>query len=1418
MSDRTFQRHNAGKSNYTNPSLVSSNIPTLANPTRGFSSTNNTPLQTVTETTDELIGTQSTDEQFLEPEAIKEKPLGHDISRISLRSPQAKFTINEPENFDGQETSGIAHQVMQRMSEPVDTQPTEDEELAEDQDQLSEDQNQLPEDEDQLQMKSLGKSFSLQREELPEEEDQLLEDQDQLSEDQNQLPEDEDQLQMKSLGASFQAFTEVQPSNKGLGHDISRISLHRPQTKLTVNEPGDVYEQEADQVAQQVMRRISEPVNNQPIQRQELPEGEEDQLQMKSLGSLAIPSVPLGLGHDISRISLHRPQTKLTVNEPGDIYEQEADRVAQQVMRKISEPVNNQPIQREELPEDEKDQLQMKFLGDAITPLVQRKSKADGVAATPNLESSIQQARGGGQPLSDDIRQPMEQAFGTDFGGVKIHTDSRSHQLNQSIQARAFTTGQDIFFRQGEYAPQSQGGKELLAHELTHVVQQSGGAVQAKSIPNRTGKKDKLQAKSLLTSSAESQGIIQPQENFQQQTNQDNHKQEQLDLETDAEKEQDQQQESANENEVASLLPAHKTIAAANGDANPSTTHNQNFQYPAQKKQQVATEVYTANKELRLQSLPESDEQPLQAKELGDRTVDDSANKELHLQLLQEQDEQSLQAKELSDHTTDDSANKELRLQSLPEPDEQPLQAKELGDRTVDDSANKESQLQHLLEPDKQPLQAKELGDRTVEDSLNKELRPQPLLEQDEQSLQAKELPTLSTELSLNKELQKQPFKTANPIIQAKLLKGGITPSPISIQRGVRNWLSKGWNKTKNVVGAGVEGVRNFASGAVDKGKDFLKRGLDWVKNNVIQPLMRLGSSGWSAVKNFGSRIATAYKQANPTIWDVFLPQHLAFRMARNQRRQLFAQAIQAEQNQRAKAAAGIQSSDPAPVQEPSQLERLNDLAEKVESVPAAGFNVGKELLEGAVVGDFNENPTIWNTIGQVAIGFVPYAGQAADIRDIIANVKKLHEGGYKDPDAWINLTLTAIGIIPGVGDAIKAVGKGSKGAIRKALSGVLKNADKVLGPALGKAKGMLKGARRYGKQFLGWASRQGGRLRQGVRQFAQKTVNFAKAAGKRARGLVTALRSRISGFVTGAMQKARAVVSQGRGLMGRALSQFMGMAQNAFNALQNRVSQAANFVKAAAQRTKDIVLKVTRKVADTTRKATTLLREFTQSAIQKGRQAAQKARQWSSQQVKRATDLGRRLVKKARDRVTSLIRQGVKLAKDKALAWIQKKIGGIKQRLLGFLKDRWNRLKDKLGIGKRGKPGQEGAERGEKETTDHAARKAAARKFVDNIVSNPTSLVGKSANDIAKQFKEAGFEAIVEQSIKKGTSGKAVQIRIKGHPEITNIQVHPGGGRHTPEGVSYWKISTNTQGKVWVVPRSFKGIESLGGKYIFYD
>ncbi|MEU4238632.1 hypothetical protein [Actinoplanes sp. NPDC026619] len=107
---------------------------------------------------------------------------------------------------------------------------------------------------------------------------------------------------------------------------------------------------------------------------------------------------------------------------------------------------------------------------------------------------------------------------------------------------------------------------------------------------------------------------------------------------------------------------------------------------------------------------------------------------------------------------------------------------------------------------------------------------------------------------------------------------------------------------------------------------------------------------------------------------------------------------------------------------------------------------------------------------------------------------------------------------------------------------------------------------------------------------------------------------------------------------------------------------------------------------------------------------------------------------------------------------------------------------------------------------------------FVDNLVSDPKSVAGRSAQDIADQFTAAGYPAHVEQSTKRGTSQRAQQVRIQGHPEVTNVQVHPGGGRHTPEGSPYWKISTNTEGKTWVIPRDFRGADELGGNVVRYD
>jgi hypothetical protein len=150
------------------------------------------------------------------------------------------------------------------------------------------------------------------------------------------------------------------------------------------------------------------------------------------------------------------------------MYEEEADRVARQVVDEIhSSPFREQNAQSpgERKPDG----------GEALRVQRQITVRAAGDAGgelSSEWEGELQRAKSGGQPLSPTLKEPMERAFGADFGGVRVHTGEQADRLARSIQAKAFTTGQDVFFRQGAYELGSRGGQELIAHELTHVEQQ----------------------------------------------------------------------------------------------------------------------------------------------------------------------------------------------------------------------------------------------------------------------------------------------------------------------------------------------------------------------------------------------------------------------------------------------------------------------------------------------------------------------------------------------------------------------------------------------------------------------------------------------------------------------------------------------------------------------------------------------------------------------------------------------------------------------------------------------------------------------------------------------------------------------------------------------------------------------------------
>src|SRR5262249_22686482 len=144
-----------------------------------------------------------------------------------------------------------------------------------------------------------------------------------------------------------------------------------------------------------------------------------------------------------------------------DQYEREADRIAKQVVTRAT----SSAVQQQESQDEHTAQRRL---------TVHPQGVEGGTPVTPDVEAAIQGTHGGGQPLPETLRSSMERAFNTNFSDVRVHTDAQADQLNRSLQAQAFTAGRNIFFRQGEYSPGNMGGRELLTHELTHVVQQSG--------------------------------------------------------------------------------------------------------------------------------------------------------------------------------------------------------------------------------------------------------------------------------------------------------------------------------------------------------------------------------------------------------------------------------------------------------------------------------------------------------------------------------------------------------------------------------------------------------------------------------------------------------------------------------------------------------------------------------------------------------------------------------------------------------------------------------------------------------------------------------------------------------------------------------------------------------------------------------
>lgn len=169
-----------------------------------------------------------------------------------------------------------------------------------------------------------------------------------------------------------------------------------------------------------------------------------------------------GLGRGAYHTCPPRVQAKLKIGQPGDKYEQEADRVADQVMRMPEPQVQRKGYSFPDCKEEDEDKiLQAKSVGGV--------RNARALVDHPAIQNVLPSP---GQPLDAATRSFMEQRFGQDFSRIRVHTDGKAAESARAVNAQAYTVGRDVVFGKGEYAPGGKGRK-LIAHELEHVVQQT---------------------------------------------------------------------------------------------------------------------------------------------------------------------------------------------------------------------------------------------------------------------------------------------------------------------------------------------------------------------------------------------------------------------------------------------------------------------------------------------------------------------------------------------------------------------------------------------------------------------------------------------------------------------------------------------------------------------------------------------------------------------------------------------------------------------------------------------------------------------------------------------------------------------------------------------------------------------------------
>lgn len=257
-------------------------------------------------------------------------------------------------------------------------------------------------------------------------------------------------------------------SSKGPGDQLLDGLL---QTKLSVGSVNDAYEQEADRVADQVMAQ-------KPIADNASRDSGAAAQASTAIGPSISPLKPPNPKHRSPpkpapiRAPAAQPvaQRKASADNEESSAEENDDGETIQEKRRRDFDIPGASVHAQRQAKDDDVQLTMEDLS------IQRHAQDDAhpVAQANGIEHRIRSARGGGQGLPQPVRGFMEQRFGADFSRVRIHQDGHSDQLNRQLHSYAFTTGHDIFFASGQFQANNRDSQRLLAHELTHVIQQTG--------------------------------------------------------------------------------------------------------------------------------------------------------------------------------------------------------------------------------------------------------------------------------------------------------------------------------------------------------------------------------------------------------------------------------------------------------------------------------------------------------------------------------------------------------------------------------------------------------------------------------------------------------------------------------------------------------------------------------------------------------------------------------------------------------------------------------------------------------------------------------------------------------------------------------------------------------------------------------